>query len=159
MCLLELGVEAWYIRRRLVCSDSGGPLGTGHEEQHLFQDRQTKGANGDLADPLDWFPSTPARVRLGLLDGLVRSELGVFVKGQFCTTHRRYPSQENPSYARTPNILLFWAGGLFDLPGLDNVFAKHIGNVLHQSDFLLEIFWVYAGAIWENLVANLEAEC
>lgn len=87
MCLLKLRVVTWHILGLFVQLDRRGLLGASHEEQHLFQERQTQGVNGDLTNSLDWFPSTLGHIRLSLLDRLVGPELGVLIDIQLCIAH------------------------------------------------------------------------
>ena len=87
MGLFELRVVAWYTRLGLVRNGGRGLVKTGHEEQHLFQDRQAQGVHSDLIDSLDRsirFPSAVAHRGLGLLDRLVRAELRILSDVQLC---------------------------------------------------------------------------
>ena len=79
----------------------------------------------------------------------------------FSSAHRTVSTSRIESCldVHTPDFLLFWTGRMLNLPGLNDIFAKHVGYVPHEGDLLLELCRVYAGAVWQNLVSNLEAEC
>ena len=48
---------------------------------------------------------------------------------------------------------------MLDLPSLDDILPKNVSYLAYERDLLLKLLHVKSGAVWQNLVTDLEAEC